>query len=280
MRTIHTDMIRDAIAGLFRQACVEMSDDMREALQAGVKREEAGLARNTILRILDNAEEAQQQQIPTCQDTGLVVVFTEVGQDLHIEGTTLQEAINAGVRRGHQEGFLRASIAADPIQRGNTGDNTPAVVHTELVEGDRLKLQLLAKGGGAENMSRFRMLKPADGREGVIDFVLETAVLAGPNACPPLVVGVGIGGSFDYAPVLAKRALLRRVGQPNPQPHIAEMERELLEKINASGIGPQGYGGQTTALAVQIEARPCHLAALPVSVNLECHAHRHREAIL
>jgi len=280
MRTIHTDMIRDAIAGLFRQACVEMSDDMREALQAGVKREEAGLARNTILRILDNAEEAQQQQIPTCQDTGLVVVFTEVGQDLHIEGTTLQEAINAGVRMGHQEGFLRASIAADPIRRGNTGDNTPAVVHTELVKGDRLKLQLLAKGGGAENMSRFRMLKPADGREGVIDFVLETAVLAGPNACPPLVVGVGIGGSFDYAPILAKRALLRRVGQPNPQPHIAEMERELLEKINASGIGPQGYGGQTTALAVQIEPRPCHLAALPVSVNLECHAHRHREAIL
>ena len=280
MKTISTDRIRDTIAELCQRANFSLNDDMRAALKAGAERETTPLARNTLARILQNADLAKERSLPMCQDTGLVVVFADIGQDVRIAGGTLREAIDAGVRQGWKAGFLRASVTGDPIQRKNTGDNTPAVVHTELVPGDSLRLQLLAKGGGCENMSRFKMLTPADGRAGVVAFVVETAKLAGPNACPPIVVGVGIGGSFEYSAVLSKKSLLRHIGERSPLPHIAELEEEILREINASGIGPQGYGGKTTSHAVQIEIAACHVASLPVSVNIECHAHRHQEATL
>ena len=280
MKTIHFDQIRDAIAELCQRANFELTGDMRVALQAGAERETKPLAKNTLLRILQNADVAQQNRLPMCQDTGLIVVFAEVGQRVLITGGTLRAAINEGVRQGYREGYLRASVVNDPLLRQNTKDNTPAVLHTELVEGDSLRLQLLAKGGGCENMSRFKMLTPADGRDGIIEFVVETAVLAGPNACPPMVVGVGIGGSFEYSAVLAKQSLLRSVGERSTLPHVAELEEEILQKINQSGIGPQGYGGETTSLAVQVEVAGCHIASLPVSVNIECHAHRHQEVVL
>ncbi len=280
MTTVTAEQIRDVVAALCQRANFELSQDMRRALQAGVERETTPLARNTLLRILKNADVAQAQRLPMCQDTGLVVVFAEVGQEVQILGGGLRDAIDEGVRKGTREGFLRASVTADPLKRQNTGDNTPAVIHVDLVPGDQLRLRLLAKGGGCENMSRFKMLTPAEGREGIVDFVVETAKLAGPNACPPIIVGVGIGGSFEYSAVLAKKALLRSVGERSPQPHVAELEEELFQKINATGIGPQGYGGKTTSLAVHIEVGACHVASLPVSVNIECHAHRHQEATL
>ncbi len=280
MKTITFDQVRDAVAALFQRANFELSEEMRRALRAGVEHESTSLARNTLLRILENAEVARTQRLPMCQDTGLVVVFAELGQDLHMAGGLLQDAINAGVRQGAAEGFLRPSVTADPLQRGNTGDNTPAIIHTELKAGDRLRLRLLAKGGGCENMSRFKMLTPAQGRDGVVSFVVDTAKLAGPNACPPIIVGVGVGGSFEYSAVLSKRALLRALGERSPLAHVAALEEELQAKINATGIGPQGYGGRTTSLAVHVEVGACHVASLPVSVNIECHAHRHQEVVL
>ncbi|MBI4027906.1 MAG: fumarate hydratase [Verrucomicrobia bacterium] len=280
MKIVHFHQIRDAIAELCQRANFELNADVRAALETGAERETTPLAKNTLLRILKNADVAKERSLPMCQDTGLAVVFADVGQDVHIEGGVLRDAIDAGVRKGCKEGFLRASVTGDPIQRKNTGDNTPAVIHTAMVPGNQLRLQLLAKGGGCENMSRFKMLTPADGREGIVNFVVEAAELAGPNACPPIVVGVGIGGSFEYSAVLAKKSLLRKIGERNPLPHIAELEEEILRRVNASGIGPQGYGGETTALAVHIEIAACHVASLPVSVNIECHAHRHQEATL
>ena len=279
-KTMHVDEIRDAVAAMCKRANFDLSEDMRAALEAAAKLETRAIAKNTLQRIQQNADIARQRQLPMCQDTGLVVMFADVGQDMQILGGTLRDAIDEGVRKGYREGYLRASVTGDPIQRENTGDNTPTILHTELVAGDRLRLRLLAKGGGCENMSRFKMLTPADGREGIVDFVVSTATLAGPNACPPIVVGVGIGGSFEYSAVLSKKSLLRRLGERSPLPHVAELEDQILEKINASGIGPQGYGGKTTSLAVQIEVGGCHVASLPVSVNIECHAHRHQEIIL
>jgi len=280
VRTIAFDQVRDAVAELFQRANFELSGEMRSALRAGVERETAPLARSTLLRILENADVAEKRRLPMCQDTGLVVVFADVGQELCLTGGTLADAVNEGVRRGTRAGFLRASIVADPLDRKNTGDNTPAIVHTELTSGNQLRLRLLAKGGGCENMSRFKMLTPADGRDGLVRFVLETVKLAGPNACPPMIVGVGVGGSFEYSAVLSKRALLRTLGARNQLAHIAALESELLEKINATGIGPQCYGGNTTSLAVHVETGACHVASLPVSVNIECHAHRHQEVVL
>jgi fumarate hydratase subunit alpha len=280
MRTITFNQIRDAVAELCQRANIELTSDVREALTASVEVETRPLARNTLLRILENADIAAEKCLPMCQDTGLAVFFIDVGQDVHIEGGLLDDAVNEGVRIGYKKGLLRASVAPDPIRRGNSGDNTPAVIHTRLVAGDRLKLQFLAKGGGCENMSLFKMLSPADGVDGIVEFVVETAVLAGPNACPPIIVGVGIGGSFELSAVLAKQSLLRPVGQRSRLPHIAELEDRIQLAINASGIGPQGYGGKTTSLAVQIETAACHIASLPVSVNIECHAHRHQEAVL
>jgi fumarate hydratase subunit alpha len=280
MRTIHSNRIREAVAGMCQRASVEMTSDVRQALIAGVEAETHPLARNTLLHILENADIAAEKRLPMCQDTGLAIFFVDVGQDIHIEGRLLVDAINDGVRAGYKQGLLRASVTSDPIRRGNSGDNTPAVIHTRLVAGDRLKLQFLAKGGGCENMSRFKMLQPADGVAGIEEFVVETAILAGPNACPPIVVGVGIGGSFELSAVLAKQSLLRPVGQPSRLPHVAELEERIQQAINASGIGPQGYGGRTTSLAVHIEVAACHIASLPVSVNIECHAHRHQEIVL
>jgi fumarate hydratase subunit alpha len=280
MKEITVTQIRDAVATMCRKANFELKEDMRAALAQAKRRESNPLAVNTLDRILQNAEIASSRSLPMCQDTGLVVVFAAVGQEVRIVGGLLEDAINDGVSRGYKEGYLRASITADPLERGNTGDNTPAVVHAELVAGEHLRLQLLAKGGGCENMSRFKMLTPADGREGVLRFVVDTAARAGPNACPPMVVGVGLGGSFEYSALLAKKALLRRIGGPSPQSHLAALEQEALRRINACGIGPQGYGGETTALAVHAKAAACHVASLPVSVNIECHAHRHQEAFL
>lgn len=280
MKEISVTRIRDAVATMCKKANFELKEDMRAALARAARRETNPLAVNTLDRILQNAEIASSRSLPMCQDTGLVVVFAAVGQELRIVGGLLEDAINEGVSRGYKEGYLRASITADPLERGNTGDNTPAVVHAELVAGEHLRLQLLAKGGGCENMSRFKMLTPADGREGALQFVVDTAAQAGPNACPPMVVGVGLGGSFEYSALLAKKALLRPIGGPSPQSHLAALEQEALRRINACGIGPQGYGGETTALAVHAEAAACHVASLPVSVNIECHAHRHQEAVL
>lgn len=280
MREVTADTISDAVAAMCQKANFVLGEDMHRSLQTGLRKETSPVARSTLLRILENAAVAKADRVPMCQDTGLVVVFAEVGQDVRITGGPLREAIDAGVRRGYREGFLRASVAPDPVLRGNTGDNTPAMLHVELVPGDRLRLRLLAKGGGCENMSRFAMLTPAAGRAGIVDFVVDTAKLAGPNACPPLVVGVGLGGSFEVSAVLAKKSLLRETGAASPHEHLAALEREIVAQINASGIGPQGYGGDTTALAVHVEATACHIASLPVSVNIECHAHRHKEAVL
>lgn len=280
MREVTCQSISEAVAKMCQQANFELSEDMLVALRRSVERETNPVAKNALGRILKNSEVAETRSIPMCQDTGLVVVFAEVGQEVQITGGVLRDAINEGVREGWRKGFLRASVTGDPIQRKNTGDNTPAMLHTELVAGDKLILRLLAKGGGCENMSRFKMLTPFAGVAGIVDFVVETARIAGPNACPPLVVGVGIGGSFEVSAILAKRSLLRETAAPSDVPHLAELEREIIAHINASGIGPQGYGGDTTALAVHVEATACHIASLPVSVNIECHAHRHKEAIL
>lgn len=280
MKMILCDQIREAITEMCQRANFDLAADMRSALQAAVPREDNPLPKNTLLRILRNADVAKERSLPMCQDTGLIVVFADLGNEIQIKGGNLRDAINSGVREGWRKGFLRPSVTADPIQRKNTGDNTPAIIHTELVAGDNLRLQLLAKGGGCENMSRFKMLTPADGREGIINFVVETGKLAGPNACPPMIIGVGIGGSFEYSAVLAKRSLLRRIGSFNVLPHVADLEKMILQKLNASGLGPQGYGGKTTSLAVNVEVAACHIASLPVSVNIECHAHRHQEVIL
>lgn len=231
-------------------------------------------------QLLENAHIARENAVPMCQDTGFAVVFLELGQDVNITGGFLYDAVNEGVRKGYTEGYLRKSIVNHPLQRINTGDNTPAVIHTSIVPGDKLTITVAPKGGGSENMSAIRMLKPAEGREGVKKFVLETVKNAGPNPCPPVIVGVGMGGTFEKAALLAKQALLRPLGQPHPESDIAELESELLEEINKTGIGPQGLGGRTTALGVHILTYPCHIASLPVAVNINCHAARHKKAVL
>jgi fumarate hydratase subunit alpha len=232
-------------------------------------------------QLLENADVAREEEVPLCQDTGLTVVFLEVGQDTHIVGGDLYEAINEGVRRGYEEGYLRKSVVDKPLSaRTNTRDNTPAVIHTQIVPGDRLKIAVVPKGGGGENMSDLAMLKPADGRQGVVDFVVETVKKAGANPCPPTIVGVGVGGTVEKTTWLAKHSLLREVGQPSPDSEVAELERDILERVNQLGIGPQGLGGSTTSLAVHVEAYPCHIASLPVAVNIQCHSARHKEAVL
>lgn len=242
---------------------------------------ELSLTGKEILKLLvANAEVARSEAVPMCQDTGYTVVFLELGQDVHIVGGGLEDAVNEGVRRGYKEGYLRKSIVGHPLERKNTGDNTPAVIHTRIVPGDKLRIIVAPKGGGSENMSAIKMFKPAEGVEGVKKFVVETVQAAGPNPCPPIVVGVGIGGTFEKAALLAKEALLREVGEPSPRPEIAVLEQELLELVNKLGIGPQGLGGSTTALGVHVEIYPAHIASLPVAVNINCHATRHKEAEL
>lgn len=280
MREIEAERITEAVAQLCTDANFDLPEDVVEAVRRARATEESPTGKDVLDQILENARIAREERVPMCQDTGFAVFFLELGQDVHITGGDLTEAINEGVRRGYTGGFLRKSILADPLKGGNTGDNTPAVVHTSIVPGDRLKITMAAKGGGSENMSVVGMLKPADGVEGVKRLVVDTVRKAGPNPCPPVVVGVGIGGTFEKVAYLAKHSLLRPIGQPNPDPELAALEQELLAEINKLGIGPAGLGGRTTAFWVSVETFPRHIASFPVAVNIQCHASRHKEVVL
>ena len=276
MRRIAFDDIVERTAACCFEAASRLPEDVLAAIRDAAEKESSELGKGFLAQYLENAKIAAEHPMPICQDTGFAVFFVEMGEWVRIEGGTIYEAITAGTARGYREGFLRKSIVREPIfRRVNTGDNTPAIIHLSLVPGDKLSVILAPKGGGSENMSRLKMLKPSEGRQGVVDFVVETVVGAGGNPCPPTVVGVGVGGTFEKAAFLAKKALIRPIGQPHPEPEYAELEREILERINASGVGPQGLGGDTTALAVHIDYYPCHIASLPVAVNLNCHAARH-----
>ncbi len=280
MREIATQDIIEAVARLCERANFDLPQDFVSALRAGAQRERSERGR-TVLKLLDtNQELARQTRIPSCQDTGFLLIFAELGRDAHVDGD-LEAAIQAGVSKGYTEHYLRASIVDDPLfDRRNTRDNTPAVVYTELVPGDKLKITMLVKGAGSENSTALAMLPPAAGPEGVIKFVVESVQKAGPNACPPLVVCVGVGGTADKALMIAKKASLRKLGQPHSDPRIAAFERQILEAVNRTGIGPQGYGGIVTALAAHVETYPTHIASLPVAVNLQCHAVRHADETL
>jgi fumarate hydratase subunit alpha len=281
VREIHVSQITETVAQLCQDATHNLPEDVVAALRRAEATEESPLARQVLQEILDNAELARREMLPLCQDTGTAVVFAEVGQDVHVVGGAFVDAINAGVAKGYTEGYLRKSIVDKPFSaRTNTQDNTPAVIHTEIVPGDRLKLAVMPKGGGCENMSRFAILLPGAGKEGIINFVLRAVEESGGNPCPPVIAGVGIGGSAEYSMTLAKKALTRRVSDHNPDPETAELEEELLEKVNALGLGPQAVGGRNTALAVHIETYPTHIAALPVAVNLQCHSARFKSAEL
>lgn len=277
MREISAKKITEAVKNLCMEANTNLSEDVREALNKALAQETSPTGREILRQIIANAEIAKKEKMPLCQDTGTAVIFIELGQDVRIIDGLLAEAINEGVSRGYHEGYLRKSIAQDPLDRKNTGDNTPAVIHTEIVLGENIKLGLLCKGGGAENRSAVKMFKPTSTKEEIQAFILETVKNAGPDACPPLIVGVGIGGNFDSVTLTAKKALLRPVGRHSSATDIAKWEKELLEKVNKLGIGPMGLGGKTTALAVNIEKKPCHISSLPVAVNIECHAHRYKE---
>jgi len=263
------------VADLCMQACTVLPPDVVAALEAARDREESPAGRSVLARLLENAAIAVEQGIPMCQDTGLAVVFVELGEEVRLLDRGLGDAITRGVREGYHRGYLRGSVVRSPLDRVNTGDNTPPVIHTEVVPGDSLTITVAAKGAGSENMSRLRMMIPADGIEAVKRMVVETVETAGASACPPVVIGVGLGGSFEQCALAAKQALLRSLSQPSPDPSAARLEAELLESVNATGIGPMGVGGRITALAVNVETRPCHIASLPVAVNLQCHAARH-----
>lgn len=280
MREVNVSVITDAVKELCIEANYYLSRDIKESLTKAKEKETWALAENILDQIILNSDIAKNESMPICQDTGMACIFVELGQDVHIVGGLLEEAINEGVRRGYEEGFLRKSVVKDPINRVNTKDNTPAIIYYDIVPGDKVKITVAPKGFGSENMSRIGMLKPSDGLQGVKDFVLETVKLAGPNPCPPIVVGVGIGGTFDKAAYLAKKALIRPLNERNEQEFYKELEIELLDKVNALGIGPQGFGGKTTALGLNIEVYPTHIAGLPVAVNINCHATRHKERII
>ncbi|MDI6893100.1 MAG: fumarate hydratase [Bacillota bacterium] len=280
MREIDVARVAEAVARLCEEASMDLGEDAFAALERALEQEESPVGKDVIGQLIENARLARKEWVPMCQDTGVAVVLVDVGQDVHVVGGSLEEAINAGVRKGYQEGYLRKSVVGDPFERKNTGDNTPAVIHYRVVPGDRLRITVLPKGAGSENMSALKMLTPADGLEGVMDFVVDVVDEAGSNPCPPIIVGVGVGGTMDQAALLAKRALARPVGQPHRRPEIAGVEEKLLQRINRLGIGPQGLGGRVTALAVHMEVYPTHIACLPVAVNLQCHAARHKEAVL
>lgn len=280
MRELNVSVITEAVKNLCIEANYYLGDDIKEALEASKKKETWKLAEDVLDKIIANSEIACKEEMPICQDTGMACVFMEIGQDVHLVGGKLEDAINEGVRRGYEEGYLRKSVVEDPIERVNTKDNTPAIIYYDIVEGDEVKITLAPKGFGSENMSNIGMLKPSDGIEGVKKFILETVKAAGPNPCPPMVVGVGIGGTFDKAAYLAKKALIRPIDIRNGNEFYKNLEEELLEKINKLGIGPQGFGGRTTALGLNIEVYPTHIAGLPVAVNINCHATRHKEIIL
>jgi fumarate hydratase subunit alpha len=280
LREISAKKIADTVARLSMEANYELEEDVLRALKSGRGAESSPVGREIFDQLLENAEIARTERMPICQDTGLAVIFVDIGQDAHVTGGGLEAAINEGVRRGYTEGYLRKSVLGDPLKRVNTKDNTPAVIHTRIVPGDRLKLWVVPKGGGSENMSKIAMLKPADGVEGVKKFVVESVRVASANPCPPVIVGVGIGGSFEQCAVNAKRALLREIGSRHPDAFYAALEDELFQKVNDLGVGPMGLGGRITALAVHIEVAPCHIASLPVAVNINCHAARHKTAVL
>ncbi len=279
MRTVHVEELIDPIAKLCIEANINLPEDVRQVIEERFDEESWTIAKQILGDIQSNYQLADESQMPICQDTGMAVVFLEIGQDVHLVGD-IYEAVNAGVRKGYEEGYLRKSVVADPLRRVNTNDNTPAVINIDLVPGNKIKITVAPKGFGSENMSQIKMLKPSDGKQGVEDFVLKVVKEAGPNACPPLVVGVGIGGTFDRAALLAKKALLRDADDKNEDHFYAEMEKDLLEKINQLGIGPQGFGGRTTALTVKINTYPTHIAGLPVAVNIQCHVARHVSEVL
>jgi len=280
MRDIHVSAVVDAVKKLCIDANLDLEPDMLRAFDRALTTERSAAGKQVLQILKDNAEMAKTRRIPYCQDTGFVVCFVELGQDVHVTGGGLYDAINEGVRQGYKEGYLRASIVRSPLDRVNTGDNTPAVIHVDLVAGATLRLMIMAKGGGCENRSKYRMLTPADGAAGVKDWIIECVRTAGPDACPPLIVGVGVGGTFEKAAILSKRALFRELGSPNPDSTLDALEKELLERANRLGIGPQGYGGDTTALGIHIVTYPCHITSLPVAVTIECHAHRHKKVTL
>lgn len=279
MRTLSAQAVTQAVCDLFLQACACPGEDVRLALSRAHQQESSPLAKELLSQLLDNLRVAKEKGWPACQDTGLAVVFADIGQDVHIQGAYFEDAVNAGVRRAYAEGYFRKSVAS-PLSRVNTGDNTPAVIHTRILPGDRLTLTAAPKGFGSENMSALCMLTPAQGLPGILDFVLRTVQNAGSKPCPPIVVGVGIGGTMEQAALLAKRTLIREVGAPSDDPELAQLERTLLARINALGIGPMGMGGDTTALAVHAAACPTHIAGLPVAVNIQCHAARHASITL
>lgn len=280
MRTVDASIITKEVKRMVIEANYFLPKDVMEALKSAKENDDWKLSQDILEKIIINADIANNQRVPICQDTGMVVAFVKIGQEVIIENGFIEDAINEGIRQGYEEGLLRKSVVGDPLNRINTKDNSPGVIHYEVVLGDKLNIMIAAKGFGSENMSRLKMLKPCDGIEGVKDFILETVELAGPNPCPPIVVGVGVGGTFDKVTLLAKKALMRELYKYNENPFYREFEKEMLEKVNALGIGPQGFGGRTTALKVNIEYFPTHIAGLPVAVNINCHATRHKEVTL
>ncbi|MEF2146311.1 MAG: fumarate hydratase [Desulfovibrionaceae bacterium] len=278
MRTIKTADIVEAVATMCVSANTKLPDDVRRSFEAAYAREEAPAAKEIFRQLLENADLAMNTKLPLCQDTGLAVFFVEIGEEVFVEGN-LKTAINEGVKKGYEEGYLRKS-ACDPLSRKNTGDNTPAVIHIDVVPGDKLKIIFMAKGGGSENMSRVTMLSPAQGWEGIKKFVIQRVAEAGPNPCPPTILGIGVGGTFDHSAKIAKRALARQLDDVHPDPEIAKLEAELLAAVNDLGIGPMGMGGKTTCLAVKIALEPCHIASLPLAINVQCHSARHEEVEL
>ncbi len=281
MREVDVEKISNQIAKLCKEANYNLGEDVQRAYQQAYQQEDNPVAKEILARLIENAEIAEKNQVPICQDTGMTVVFLELGQELKIVGGELEAAINQGVSRGYKEGYLRKSVVDDPfLERKNTGDNTPAVIHTEIVPGDELKITVAPKGFGSENMSQMKLLKPTEGKKGVKDFVLQVVKEAGPNPCPPIVVGVGVGGTIEKAALLAKKSLLRPIGQANSDDKLARIEAELLSEINETDIGPQGLGGITTALDVNLETFPTHIAGLPVVVNINCHVARHKSVVI
>lgn len=280
MKEIHAKEITAAVEKLCIDACTKLGDDWWQALDKALSQEESPLGKDMLRIVKENANLAATTGEAICQDTGTAVVFLEMGQDVRITGGHLYDAVNEGVRHGYVNGYLRKSVVNDPLLRKNSGDNTPAIIHVDIVPGSSLKITVAPKGAGSENSSGLKMLKPADGKDGVIRYVLEVVEAAGPNACPPIVVGVGLGGNLEKSALLAKKALLRPLGKRHSQPHVAELEEEILERVNSTGIGPQGLGGRITALDVHVETYPTHIASLPVAVNIQCHASRHAEAVL
>ncbi|WP_320007508.1 fumarate hydratase [Maridesulfovibrio sp.] len=279
MRTIKAEQVIEAVAKMCVSANRYLPEDVKKRFNECAAAEDSPAAKEVFRQIKENWELAAESGLPLCQDTGLAVFIVEMGEDVRVEGMNIRDAINEGTRKGYEEGFLRKS-ACDPLTRANTKDNTPAIVHFDIVPGDKIKITFMAKGGGSENMSRVTMLAPAQGWEGIKKFVIERVAEAGPNPCPPTMVGIGVGGTFEYSALLAKKSLMRKVGEPHPDPEIGKLEAELMEELNKLGIGPMGLGGKTTVFDVKIEMRPCHIASLPLAVNIQCHSSRHEEVIL